>query len=181
MSTLRDQVFIDSGRFYPCRTNAACSSWGHDIALSSPSLSIQGPRLVFSVHLVGTYGMSQFFAATITGDLIISGVPTARGNHVVMTETSAAAGESSDVAFRAFLEAMHPRIEAMIDQSPGLDLAQYLASAASDQRLPPPRLPNVSCVDPSQIKLQSVSTMPTASALTATVSVSPPPPGKCGG
>ena len=181
VSTLRGQVFTDSGRFYPCRTNPSCSSWGQDIALSSPNLSVSGPRIVFSVHLVGTYAMSQFFAATVAGDLIISGVPTARGNHVVMTQTAAAASETSDMAFRAFLEATHTRVESMIEQSPGFDLAQYLAYAASDARLPPPRLPNVNCLDPSQIEVQSVSTMPASSAVTATVSVSPPPPGKCGG
>jgi hypothetical protein len=181
VSTLQDQVFIDSGRFFPCRTNPSCSSWGHDIALSSPRLSIDGQRLVFSVRLVGTYAMSQFFAATVAGDLIISGVPAVRGNHVALAETAVAASDASDATFRAFLEVMHTRIESMIDQSPGFDLAQYLAYAASDPRLPPPRLPNVNCVDPSQIKLQSVSTMPAASALTATVLVGPPPPGKCGG
>src|SRR3974377_391896 len=35
---MREQVFTDSGRFYPCRTNPSCSSWGEDIALSAPNL-----------------------------------------------------------------------------------------------------------------------------------------------
>lgn len=181
VNTLRGQLFTDSGRFYPCRTNPACSAWGHDIALSSPSLAIDGTRLVFSVHMLGTYALNQFFAATVAGDLILSGVPVARGNHVVLTQTVAAASESSDMAFRAFLQAMHPRIESMIEESPGFDLPQYLAYAASDPGMPPPRLPNVSCVDASQIQVQSVATIPTSSALTATVLVGPPPPGKCGG
>src|SRR6516225_6554618 len=98
VNSIRGQVFTDSGRFYPCRTNPACSAWGQDIALSSPKLSIDGARVVFSVHLVGTYAMSQFFAATVAGDLIISGVPVARGNHVVMTQTAAMSSEASDMA-----------------------------------------------------------------------------------
>lgn len=177
---LRGQLFIDSGRFYPCRTNPSCSAWGQDIALSAPSLSVEGARLVFSVHLVGTYSMSQFFAATIGGDLIVSGVPTARGTHVVLTQTNVSAGPASDMTFRTFLQAMHAQIESMIERSPGFDLAQYLSYSAADPDLPPPRLPNVRCVDPSQIQVQSVATVPASSAVSAVVSVGPPPPGKCG-
>jgi len=177
---LRGQVFTDSGRFFPCRTNPACSAWGRDIALSAPNISIDGPRLVFSVHLVGNYAMSQFFATTVTGDLIVSGVPTVHGTRVVLSQSAATASPTSDMLFRAFLEATHPRIESMLDQSPGFDLAQYLAFAASDSALPPPRLPDTPCVDPSQIQVQSVSTQPSTSALSAVVSVSPPPSGKCG-
>jgi hypothetical protein len=177
---LRGQLFTDSGRFVPCRINPACSAWGRDIALSAPNISIDGPRVVFSVHLVGTYAMSQFFATTVTGDLIVSGIPTLRGSKVVLTQSSAVAGPTSDLVFRAFLDAAHPRIESMLEQSKGFDLPQYLAFAASDPALPPPRLPGTSCVDPSQIQVQSVSTQPSASALSAVVSVSPPPPGKCG-
>jgi len=178
---VRGQVFTDSGRFRPCRTNPACSSWGQDIVLSSPRITVDGPRLVFSVHLVGSYAMSQFFAANVTGDLIVSGVPTPRGNRVVLSQSTAAASATSDLAFRAFLEAAHRRIETMLDQAPGFDLAQYLSYAASDRAIPPPRLPNVSCVDPSQIQLQSVATQPTPSAVVAVVVVTAPPAGKCTG
>jgi hypothetical protein len=176
---LRGQLFTDSGRFYPCRTNPQCSAWGQDIAVSSPNISIDGPRLIFSVHLVGSYAMAQFFTPTVAGDLVISGVPTVRTNRVVLTQSAVAAGQSSDMTFRAFLEAVHPRVEAMIDQSPGFDLAQYLSYSAADPYLPPPRLPHTTCVDPSQIEVQSVSTQPSASAISAIVAVSPPPPGKC--
>ena len=176
---LRGQLFTDSGRFYPCRTNPQCSAWGHDIAVSSPSISIDGPRLVFSVHLVGSYAMAQFFTPTIAGDLVISGVPTVRTNRVVLTQSAVSTTQSSDMTFRTFLEAVHPRIESMINQAPGFDLAQYLSYSAADPDLPPPRLPHTPCVDPSQIQVQSVSTQPAASAITAIVSVSPAPPGKC--
>jgi hypothetical protein len=177
---VRGQVFVDSGRFRPCRANPACSNWGSDIILTSPNITVDGPRLVFSVHLVGNYAMSQFFAATVTGDLIVSGVPVPRGNRVVLTQSAAAASATSDLAFRAFLEATHRRIETMLDQAPGFDLAQYLSYAASDPAIPPPRLPNVSCVDPSQIQLQTIATQPATSAVVAVVAVGPPPPGKCG-
>jgi hypothetical protein len=177
---VRGQVFTDSGRFFPCRTNPSCSAWGQDIALSAPNITIDGPRLVFSVHLVGSYAVSQFFAATVTGDLIVSGLPTVRGRKVVLTQSAASASSASDVTFRAFLEATHGRIESMLDQSPGFDLAQYLAYAASDPALPPPRLPNTPCVDPSQIQVQSISTQPTTSTVSAVVSVTPPTAGsKC--
>jgi hypothetical protein len=177
MDLLRGQVFTDSGRFYPCRTNPSCSAWGQDIALSNPSLAIDGPRLVFSVHLVGNYALSAFFAATVSGDLIVSGVPVNRGRRVILTQTQAMAGPQSDMTFQAFLQAMHGRIESMLDQSPGFDLGQYLSYAASDPQLPPPRLPNTSCVDPSQIQVQSIATQPATSAINAVVSVAPAQPG----
>jgi hypothetical protein len=176
---LRGQLFADSGRFYPCRTNPQCSAWGRDIAVSSPNISIDGPRLVFSVHLVGSYAMAQFFTPTVAGDLVISGVPTVRTNRVVLTQSAVSTTQSSDMTFRTFLEAVHPRIESMIDQAPGFDLAQYLSYSAADPDLPPPRLPHTPCVDPSQIQVQSVSTQPATSAITAIVAVSPAPPGKC--
>jgi len=59
----------------------------------------------------------------------------------------------------------------MLDQSPGFDLGQYLAAAAADPRLPPPRLPNTSCVDASQVQVQSVATQPAAGAINAVVTV----------
>ena len=70
---LRGQLFTDSGRFYPCRTNPQCSAWGQDIAVSSPDISIDGQRLVFSVHPAGSYAMAQFFTPTVAGDLVILG------------------------------------------------------------------------------------------------------------
>jgi len=177
VSLIRGQIFTDSGRFYPCRGNSACSAWGHDIALSNPQVAVDGPRLVFSVHLVGTYAINQFFAPGVAGDLVVSGVPIVRGNKVGLTQSTASATPTSDVAFRAFLEATHSQVEAMLDQSPGFDLAQYLAYAASDPAIPPPRLPNVQCVDASRIHLQSVATQPAAGAVDAVVLVDPPAPG----
>ena len=51
LEIVRGQVFTDSGRFFPCRVNPACATWGKDIAVSNPQIAINGPRLVFSVHL----------------------------------------------------------------------------------------------------------------------------------
>jgi len=168
---MRAQVFTDSGRFYPCRANPSCAAWGHDIALSQPEVSVDGPRVVFSVHLLGSYAINQFFTPTVAGDLIISGVPVVRNNKVVLSEAEASAGPSSDVTFRAFLEATHGRIESMLEQSSGFDLAGYLAYSASDPDAPPPRLPNVRCVDPQQIQVQSVATQPQISTINAVVNV----------
>ncbi len=67
---LRTELFVDSGRLYPCRGNPACSSWGHDLALSAPGVKIDGPRLVFTVHVAGSYAINAMFAPSIAGDLV---------------------------------------------------------------------------------------------------------------
>jgi len=160
VAVLREELFTDSGRFYPCRVNTACTSWGNDVVVSQPKISVDGPRIVFSVHMTGTYTMNQFFSPKVAGDLIVSGVPVLHANKVGLTQTSAAAGSASDAAFRTFIELMRPRIESMIDDSPGFDLAQYLASSTADPQLPPPRLPTRGCVAASQIQLTSIATNP---------------------
>ncbi len=158
VAVLREELFTDSGRFYPCRVNTACTSWGNDVVVSAPKIAVDGPRIVFSVHMTGTYTMNQFFAPKVAGDLIVSGVPVLHANKVGLSQTSAAAGSASDAAFRTFIELMRQRIESMIDESPGFDLAQYLASSTADPQLPPPRLPARGCVSASQIQLTSIGT-----------------------
>jgi len=171
LEIVRGQVFTDSGRFFPCRANPSCSAWGQDIALSAPQIAINGERLVFSVHLTGSYTLNQFLSATVTGDLIVSGVPSVRANKVVLTQSSASASDASDVTFKTFLQAMHTRIESMIDQSAGFDLAQYLSMSASDSHLPPPRLPGIHCVQATDVGIQSVAANAPRSSVEAQVTV----------
>ena len=127
--------------------------------------------------MTGTYTMNQFFAPKVAGDLIVSGVPVLHANKVGLAQTSAAAGSASDAAFRTFIELMRPRIESMIDESPGFDLAQYLASSTEHPQLPPPRLPARGCVAASQIQLTSIATNPgPPQSVGAGVVVAPLPP-----
>jgi hypothetical protein len=168
LALVRAQVFTDAGRYYPCRGNPSCAAWGQNIALSDPALSIDGARLVFSVKMVGTYAMSAYFAPQVTGTLVVSGVPVVIDNHVRLSEAKVEAGPS-DVTFQTFVEATHARMEKMVGESGGFDLAQYLASASRDPRLPPPRLPGLHCVDPAEIQLQAVQADAGAAAITATV------------
>lgn len=176
VALMQSQVFTDAGKYYPCRNNPSCSSWGQSIVLSDPQMSINGARIVFSVHLVGTYGVNQYLAAGVAGDLIVSGVPVVSDNRIRLSQASVEAGKA-DFTFQAFVEATHARMEQMVSQQGGFDLAQYLSSSARDPRLPPPRLPGIRCVDASEIKLQTVATDPGASAISATV-LAPPPPGR---
>jgi hypothetical protein len=157
VALVRTQVFTDAGRYYPCRGNPSCSAWGQNIALSDPALTIDGARLVFSVKMVGTYALNPYIAPQVTGTLIVSGVPVVSDNRVRLSEAKVDAGPS-DVTFQAFVQATHERMEKMVSESGGFDLAQYLASASRDPRLPPPRLPGLHCVDPTEMQVQRVQT-----------------------
>jgi hypothetical protein len=176
VSVLREELFTDSGRFYPCRINTACTSWGNDIVLSAPNVTVDGPRIVFSVHMTGTYSMNQFFTPRVSGDLIVSGVPVLHGSNVGLSQAAVAASTASDMAFRTFVEVERPRIESMIDQSPGFNLADYLVSSTANPQLPPPRLPTRGCVAASQISVTSVATQPTPPSVDAVVVVAPSSP-----
>jgi len=177
VSLLKTQLFVDSGRLYPCRGNPACSSWGQSLALSAPGVRIDGPRLVFTVHVAGTYALNSMISASVAGDLIVSAVPVARDGLVHLTQSTVQPGPTSDVTFQAFVQTVHGQLEQMLNDKGALDLAQYLAMSAKDPKLPPPRLPGLPCVDRSQIHLESIATDPAASAVSAMVLVSPPPPG----
>jgi hypothetical protein len=168
VALVRAQVFTDAGRYYPCRGNPSCSAWGQNIALSEPALTIDGARLVFSVKMVGTYALNPYIAPQVTGTLIVSGVPVVSDNRVRLSEAKVDAGPS-DVTFQAFVQATHQRMEQMVSQSGGFDLAQYLASASRDPRLPPPRLPGLHCVDPAEMQVQSVQTDAGGATITAAV------------
>jgi hypothetical protein len=174
---LMTQVFIDSGRFFPCRILPSCSAWGKNLALSAPSVQIDGPRLVFSVHVSGTYVINQLFAPNIAGDLILSAVPVVRAGVIHLSQSSVKSGPG-DITFQAFVEAVHPQVEQMLNDKGALDLAPYLVMSARDPSLPPPRIPGVTCLDKSQIHVQSVATDPAVSAINTSVLVSPPAPGQ---
>lgn len=168
LALLRTQVFTNGGRFYPCRGNPSCSAWGENIALSDPALSIDGDRLKFSVKMVGTYAINPYFAPQVTGTLIVSGVPVVQDNKVRLSDPRVEAGPS-DVSFQAFVQATHVKAEQMVSQSGGFDLAQYLSNASRDPRLPPPRLPGLHCVDPTEIQVQTIQADAGSAALTTTV------------
>jgi hypothetical protein len=170
------QLFTDSGRFYPCRSIPSCASWGQNIALSAPSVQVDGTRLVFAVHVSGSYAINQMFAPTVAGNLIVSAVPVVRQGVIHLSLSSVRSGPG-DVTFQAFVEAVHTQVEQIINDKGAVDIAPYLAMSARDPSLPPPRIPGVTCVDRSQIHVQSVATDPAASAITTTVLVDPPPPG----
>jgi hypothetical protein len=171
VSVLRTELFVDSGRLYPCRGNPACSSWGHDLALSAPGVKVDGPRVVFTVHVAGSYAINAMFAPSIAGDLVVSTVPVARNGLIHITQANVQAAPTSDIVFQGFVQTVHGQLEGLLNDKGTLDLAQYLAMSAKDPRLPPPRLPGVSCVEPSQIQVQSIATDPGASAVTAMVTV----------
>lgn len=168
VALLRTQVFTDGGKYYPCRGNPSCSAWGESIALSDPTLAIEGPRLKFSVKMVGTYAVNPYFAPQVTGTLIVSGVPVVQDNRVRLSDPRVEAGPS-DVTFQAFVQATHAKAEQMVSQSGGFDLAQYLSNASRDPRLPPPRIPGLHCVDPTEIQVEAVQADAGAAAITATV------------
>ncbi len=171
VSVLRTELFVDSGRLYPCRGNPACSSWGHDLALSAPGVKIDGPRVVFTVHVAGSYAINAMFAPSVAGDLVVSTVPVARNGLIHITQANVQAAPTSDIVFQGFVQTVHGQLEGLLNDKGTLDLAQYLAMSAKDPKLPPPRLPGVSCVEPSQIQVQSIATDPGASAVTAMVTV----------
>jgi hypothetical protein len=169
LTLLRTQVFTDAGRYYPCRGNPSCSAWGQNIALSDPTLSIDGARLVFSVKMVGTYAINPYFAPQVTGTLVVSGVPVVSDGRVVRLSQPRVEAGPSDVTFQAFVQATHTRVEQMVSESGGYDVSQYLSAASRDPRLPPPKLPGLHCVDPTEIQVQSVRADAGANAITAVV------------
>lgn len=171
VSVLKAELFVDSGRFYPCRSNPACSSWGNDLALSAPGMKVDGPRVVFTVHVSGSYAINAMFAPSVAGDLVVSAVPVARNGLIHVTQSAVHAGPASDIVFQGFVQTVRGQVEQMLNDKGTLDLAQYLAMSAKDPKLPPPRLPGVSCVEPSQIQVQSVATDPPSSSITAIVQV----------
>jgi hypothetical protein len=177
LALLQAQLFTDSGRFYPCRGNPSCSSWGENLALSAPVVQVNGQRLAFAVHVDGSYAVAPGLAPSVAGDLIVSAVPIVLNGLVHLSQSAVRAGQG-DVTFQAFVQAAHGQIEQLLNEKSTLDLADYLALAAHDPTMPPPRLPGITCVDRSQIHLQSVATDPGASAVTATVLVSPPATGR---
>jgi hypothetical protein len=159
MEMLNQVVFTDSGgTFYPCRIESSkCSSWGHDIALSQPLVKTNGSRILLSVHIQGTYPMSQFFAPSVQGTLDLSAIPAVRENAIRMTQTEVASG-GGDAVFNGFLAVTHEQIAQYVDQRVKIELVQHLAAATADPNLPPPRLPGLACVDPSHLTLASATT-----------------------
>lgn len=176
LALLKTQLFTDSGRFYPCRNNPSCASWGEDLALSSPSVRIDGPRLMFAVHVTGTYAFNQMLAPSVSGDLIVSAIPFVRSGLVHLMQSSVRAGEG-DLTFQAFVQGAHSQIESLLNEKSSLDLTQYLAMTSRDPRLPPPRIPGQTCLDPAQIHVISVTTDPPTSAMSAMVTVASAPRG----
>ena len=170
LALVQQLVYTDSGRAYPCRNNPACSSWGQDLALSAPTLTVEGARLVATTHVTGTYAISQFFEPEVSGDLYISAIPVVAGNMIRLTDTKIEPGPG-DMTFRTFIEAAHTHMEQLLNQRATFDLAQYLSLASRDSRLPPPRLPDVRNIDASQITVQSVATQVGPPAVVAKVSV----------
>jgi hypothetical protein len=118
--------------------------------------------------MVGTYAVNPYFAPQVTGTLIVSGFPTVGDNRVRLADARVETGPS-DVTFQAFVQATHTRMEKMVSESGGFDLAQYLSTASRDPRLPPPRLPGLHCVDPAEIQVQSVQADAGAAAITGVV------------
>jgi len=140
------------------------------LALSAPTLTVEGARLVATTHVTGTYAISQFFEPEVSGDLHISATPVVAGNMIHLSDTKIEPGPG-DVTFRAFIEAAHAHMEQLLDQRATFDLAQYLSLASRDPRLPPPRLPGVRNIDASQVTVESVATQVGPPAVVATVSV----------
>lgn len=170
MEMLNQVVFTDSGgTFYPCRIPASkCDSWGHDIALSQPMITTDASRLKLSVHIKGTYPMSQFFAPSVQGTLDLSAIPAVRENAIRMTQTEVASG-GGDAVFNGFLAVTHDQIAQYVDQKVKIDLVQHLAAATADPNLPPPRLPGLACVDPSHLTLTSAATQQSPDAVVIAV------------
>jgi hypothetical protein len=171
LQTLRQLAFTDSGRAFPCRHNPACASWGDDLAASHPRIAVEGPRVVLSIHVTGTYVVNQFLAPQVDGDLMASAIPVVDHGLVHLTASQVAAGPSGDVTFRAFVGAFHTQLEEMLNQRGTFDLANYLAAASRNPALPPPRIPDLACLDPAQIAVLQVGTQPTPAALVAAVTV----------
>ena len=117
------------------------------------------------------------FTPSITGDLILSAIPVVRGGVIHLSQSAVKAGPG-DITFQAFVEAVHAQIEQMLNDKGQLDLAPYLVMSAHDPSLPPPRIPGITCLDKSQVHVQSVATDPAASAIVTSVLVSPPAPGQ---
>lgn len=172
---LEVQLFTQGGMAYPCRNNPACSSWGDNLALSHPAVSVDGSRVLLTAHVNGTYPLNQFFTPEIAGDLTISTIPVVDNGMVHLTQAQITANPASDMTFRAFIVAFHTHIEEMIDQRGIFDLANYLANASRNTSLPPPRIPDLTCLDPTQIAVEKIGTQSDPAALTAAVSVHLPP------
>ena len=170
MAMLNQVVFTDTGgTFFPCRIPASkCDSWGHDIALSQPAIKTDGSRLMMSVHIHGTYPMSQFFAPSVQGTLNLSAIPSVQENVIRMTQTEVASG-GGDAVFNGFLAVTHDQIAQYVNQKVKIDLVQHLAAATADPNLPPPRLPGLACVDPSHLTLTSATTQQAPDAVVIAV------------
>lgn len=168
---LRQQLFTDSGRAYPCRNNPACASWGDQLAVSHPVVAVDGPRVVLSVHVSGTYPINQYFTPEIGGDLTVSAIPVVDGGLVHVTQAQVTAGSKSDMTFQAFVGALHAHMEDLLNQRGVFDLASYLALASRNPNLPPPRIPDLTCLDAGQIAVQRVATQADPAAVTAAVTV----------
>jgi hypothetical protein len=182
MAMLNQVVFTDSGgTFYPCRIPASkCDSWGRDIALSQPTIKTDAARLFLSVHIHGTYPMSQFFAPSVQGTLDLSAIPSVQENAIRMTQTEVASG-GGDAVFNGFLAVTHDQIAQYVNQKVKIDIVQHLAAATADPNLPPPRLPGLACVDPSHLTLTSATTQRAPDAVVIAVHLITPagPRSKC--
>ncbi|HZS60963.1 MAG TPA: hypothetical protein VFA43_16930 [Gemmatimonadaceae bacterium] len=179
MAMLNQVVFTDTGgTFFPCRIPASkCDSWGHDIALSQPTIKTDGSRLMMSVHIHGTYPMSQFFAPSVQGTLDLSAIPSVQENAIRMTQTEVASG-GGDAIFNGFLAVTHDQIAQYVNQKVKIDLVQHLAAATGDPNLPPPRLPGLVCVDPSHLTLTSATTQQAPDAVVIEVHLLTPAGGR---
>ncbi len=174
-SMLNQVVFTEDGAFYPCRVQGSrCENWGHDIALTNPAIKTDAARLLLSVHIKGTYPISQFFSPVVEGTLDLAAVPVVRDNLLRMTQTSVASG-GGDAVFNGFLGVAHDQIAQYVNQNVKIDLARQLAAATGDPGMPPPRLPGLTCVDPTHLTLTSAATQQEPDAVVIAVHLLTPP------
>jgi hypothetical protein len=175
MSMLKQTAFADGGVFYPCRIEGAkCAQWGHDIALSDPLIKTDADRIFLSVHIKGSYPISQFFAPVVEGTLNLSAVPVVRDNLIRMSQTDVTSG-GGDATFNGFVGLAHQQIAQYVEQNVKFDLAQHLALSTGDPSMPPPRLSGLACVDPKHLTLTSAATQPAPAAVVINVHLVTPP------
>ena len=70
---LREHVFTDDGKYYPCRGSGNCDA-GSDLYLEWPSISVSNGWIVLKVHLSG-HGRFLFLRPGITGDVYATARP----------------------------------------------------------------------------------------------------------
>lgn len=130
---LREQIYNDHGRFYPCKHVAACNGDAQDLYLENPEVTVQGGALVVSSHLSGHYCVFLFICPGLTGNLRLFAKPTVDEHNNLRFDQPTLEVQTSNALVKYASPKVGPRIVQAV-ASARLALQPKLDSIVQDAR-----------------------------------------------